>query len=77
MSPFSEGWATYSEFQLAAKDLNLLKNDLIQMYGIVRRQVCGKNTSLSFSHFDSLFLKLVKGKVKRKKKNKMYDSVIK
>ena len=38
------------------------------MYGIVRRQVCGKNTRLSFSHFDSLFLKLVKGKVKRKNK---------
>ena len=38
VSPFTEGWASYSEFQIGYKDLDVMKEP-IQKYGIVRRQV--------------------------------------
>lgn len=38
-SSFSEGWATYAEYPLVGKDLDLYRNDLMAKYGMLQQQV--------------------------------------
>jgi len=36
---FSEGWATYSEYPLVGKDIDIYRDDIMGRYGMIQQQV--------------------------------------